>query len=327
MGADCVSARDASPGEMEPVRLALILQAGLPAGFVSAVLDGAAQAALEQSVDLIVRSGEKSMSDALGVVAAAHAESPLAGIVMAANSPDKLVAALVRVGEIGVPAITIGAGMDVARAAGAALHVGPDDFAAGRAAGLRLRNNGAVEATCVKSPADTIAQDVRCMGLGAGLARSVAILVLPDPGDDLANVAGQLLENRKAGDALLFAGANPLAARTASDAGAGNSGPPIPVAAIEPDRAFLNGLGRGRGVFAVDTQPHLQGYLPIVILAHAARTGDLPTSDIATGPKFLTPDTVDTRPMPMPAARPSRASGGDSGISDEVNFIENATTD
>ncbi|MHA1190551.1 MAG: hypothetical protein ACTSSQ_08905, partial [Alphaproteobacteria bacterium] len=99
----------------------------------------------------------------------------------------------------------------------------------------------------------------------------------------------RLLDRRKAGDALLFAATNPLAAETAS-LSASRGGQPVIIAAFDPDARYASRLARDAAAFAVDTQPRLQGYLPIVILANAARTGALPTSNIATGPNIVTPD-------------------------------------
>ena len=47
-------------------------------------------------------------------------------------------------------------------------------------------------------------------------------------------------------------------------------------------------------LFAVDQQPYLQGYLPIVLLAERARHLLMPPRGelIPTGPDFVTPDTA-----------------------------------
>ncbi len=47
---------------------------------------------------------------------------------------------------------------------------------------------------------------------------------------------------------------------------------------------------RGKILFAVDQQPYLQGYLPVVMLANRARYGILPAQGdvVATGANFVT---------------------------------------
>ena len=48
-------------------------------------------------------------------------------------------------------------------------------------------------------------------------------------------------------------------------------------------------------LFAVDQQPYLQGYLPIVLLAERARHGLFPARGelIPTGPEFVTAENAD----------------------------------
>ena len=44
--------------------------------------------------------------------------------------------------------------------------------------------------------------------------------------------------------------------------------------------------------FAIDQQPYLQGYLPVVILTNLARYGVVPGNSINSGPGFLTKDNI-----------------------------------
>ena len=52
----------------------------------------------------------------------------------------------------------------------------------------------------------------------------------------------------------------------------------------------LKAIGDGRIEFAVDQQPYLQGYLPVVFLAERARYGLFPAQGevVPTGPNFVT---------------------------------------
>jgi simple sugar transport system substrate-binding protein len=52
----------------------------------------------------------------------------------------------------------------------------------------------------------------------------------------------------------------------------------------------LQAIRSGRVEFAVDQQPYLQGYMPIVFLTELARHGLFPAQGdvIATGPNFVT---------------------------------------
>ena len=53
---------------------------------------------------------------------------------------------------------------------------------------------------------------------------------------------------------------------------------------------MLEAVRDGRMLFAVDQQPYLQGYLPVMLLAERARYGVFPRAGelIPTGPQFVT---------------------------------------
>ena len=44
--------------------------------------------------------------------------------------------------------------------------------------------------------------------------------------------------------------------------------------------------------FAIDQQPYLQGYLPVVILTNLVRYGVLPSGNINSGPGFVVKDNI-----------------------------------
>ena len=62
------------------------------------------------------------------------------------------------------------------------------------------------------------------------------------------------------------------------------------VAAFDLGPDTLRAVEGGKLLFAVDQQPYLQGYLPIVMLANRARYGLLPAQGdvLATGANFVT---------------------------------------
>jgi simple sugar transport system substrate-binding protein len=45
--------------------------------------------------------------------------------------------------------------------------------------------------------------------------------------------------------------------------------------------------------FAIDQQPYLQGYLPIVFLTEHAKYGVLPSGTVRTGPAFVTKENAE----------------------------------
>ena len=78
---------------------------------------------------------------------------------------------------------------------------------------------------------------------------------------------------------------------------------------LGPD--VLKAVEAGRIAFAVDQQPYLQGYLPIVMLAQRARYGLFPAQGdvVATGPHFVTRGQRRAGARAQPALDPLTARG------------------
>ena len=70
---------------------------------------------------------------------------------------------------------------------------------------------------------------------------------------------------------------------------------PVAVGAFDLGPEVLEAVRAGKLEFAVDQQPYLQGYLPIVMLANRARYGLLPAQGdvVATGANFVTRANAD----------------------------------
>ncbi len=64
----------------------------------------------------------------------------------------------------------------------------------------------------------------------------------------------------------------------------------VEVAAFDLGPDTLRAVEAGKLLFAIDQQPYLQGYLPVVMLANRARYGLLPSQGdvLATGANFVT---------------------------------------
>jgi len=72
--------------------------------------------------------------------------------------------------------------------------------------------------------------------------------------------------------------------------GAGGLGNQVKLATFDLSPAVLAAVRDGRMLFAIDQQPYLQGYLPVVLLAEEARHGLFPARGelVPTGPHFVT---------------------------------------
>jgi simple sugar transport system substrate-binding protein len=69
----------------------------------------------------------------------------------------------------------------------------------------------------------------------------------------------------------------------------------VAIAAFDLGPDVLSAVRDGKLLFAVDQQPYLQGYLPVVMLANRARYGLFPAQGdiVATGANFVTRANAD----------------------------------
>jgi len=213
------------------------------------------------------------------------------GIVVSLPDADALAPAIKRAVAAGIPVVTINSGSEHFRALGALAHVGQPEYRAGVEAGERMARADVRRALCVNQESGNTGLDERCRGLAKGLARSGGSMQpLTVPRQDTRAAQRRLAEALAAGpvDGILTlgpAGAEPaLAAVRASGLRRR-----VKLATFDLSPAVLAAVRDGQMLFAVDQQPYLQGYLPVMLLAERARYGVFPAEGklIPTGPKFI----------------------------------------
>ena len=195
--------------------------------------------------------------------------------------------------KAGIPVITINSGSDEFRKLGVLAHVGQDEYKAGVQAGRRMGRAGVKRALCVNQENGNIGLDQRCRGLGDGLAKTggtMKPLAVP--------LQNEMLAQRRMAEALTADGEldgivtlGPGGAKPALEAirASGLQGR-VQLATFDLSPDVLAAVRDGQILFAVDQQPYLQGYLPVMLLAERARYGVFPGEGelIPTGPKFIT---------------------------------------
>lgn len=216
---------------------------------------------------------------------AAVAAKP-SGIALTLPDADALAAGIRRAREAGIPIVSFNSGSGQRAAHGIALHVGQDEREAGRRAGARLAEAGVEVALCVNHEVGNVALDRRCEGFAEGLGGEVEVLGVDlDPTKTEARVYAALEANPKV-QAILTLG--PLAAMpTLAAVERKDREEKLRVATFDLSPEVLDAVEAGRLEFALDQQPYLQGYLPVVLLVQQFRTGAFPASDILTGPSFV----------------------------------------
>ena len=222
--------------------------------------------------------------------------------IAVANRPDGLVVsipdavalapALERAVAAGIPIVAINSGESVFRRLGALLYVGEPEYAPAFAAGRRMAAAGVRNGICVHHQAGTAALDERCRGFAAALATAggkarVVTVKLQEQEDAERRISDAV--STGAADGVLTlgpAGATPALAALRETQRLGK----IVFATFDLGPEVLRAVRAGHIAFAIDQQPFLQGYLPIVLLTQYELYGVLPAtgSIVPTGPNFVT---------------------------------------
>jgi simple sugar transport system substrate-binding protein len=230
------------------------------------------------------------------LVEAAVADRP-DGLVVSLPDAKILGPAIEEARSAGIPVVTINSGSDEYQKLGVLTHVGQPEYRAGLEAGERMAAAGVRRAACVDHEAGNAGLEARCRGFAAGMRKHggssrVVMIRL----QDLKETRRRLAQVVASGDydgimTLGPGGAEPALAAL----NAGGLGKRIALATFDLSPEVLAAVRDGRMLFAVDQQPYLQGYLPIILLAEQIKHGIFPAKDelVRTGPHFVTKATAD----------------------------------
>jgi simple sugar transport system substrate-binding protein len=221
----------------------------------------------------------------------------LDGLVVSLPDVQGLRAAIRRAERAGIPVVSINSGSDRFRDLGILAHVGQPEYRAGLEAGRRMATAGVVDALCVNQERGNAGLDQRCRGFAAGMrrggGRSTEVIVDIQDLDQARRRIAQAIQDRHANGVITLGTAAATPALEAADVT--SSGLRVKLATFDLSPEVLEAVRDRKLLFAVDQQPYLQGYLPIVMLAERARHLLMPPRGelIPTGPDFVTPDTAD----------------------------------
>jgi simple sugar transport system substrate-binding protein len=204
---------------------------------------------------------------------------------------DALAPAIRRAVDAGIPVVSINSGSDVSRRLGTLAHVGQPEEKAGYEAGKRLIAAGAANALCVNQEVGNEGLDLRCAGFARALREAGRVSRVLEVDDrDVAEMRRRLANaaSQDGVDAVL--GLNSTVGAIAAESAPRR----VVIGTFDYSPEVLTAVASGRLEFAVDQQPYLQGYLPIVMLSGRARYGLFPAEGevIPTGPSFITRDNA-----------------------------------
>ncbi|MBY2908583.1 sugar ABC transporter substrate-binding protein [Rhizobium leguminosarum] len=256
--------------------------------FWSVVKNGVSAGAKDAGVSIDYRAPETFDMVAMSQLIDAAVNQKPAGLIVSIPDSSALGPSIQKAVAAGIPVISINSGSDVSKSLGALLHVGQDEYSAGKAAGEKLKEMGGKVAICVNQEVGNVSLDQRCQGFSDGFAGSVTVLpVSNDPADVRAKVKAALSSNA-AIDTIMALGASTAGEPSlAAVADAGMTGK-IKVATFDLSADFLKAVAAGDAAFAIDQQQFLQGYLPVVFLANYAKYGLIPGGNVPSGPNLIT---------------------------------------
>lgn len=255
--------------------------------FWSVVKNGVAQAATDMGVNVDYRAPETFDMVAMSQLIDAAVNQNPAGLIVSIPDADALGPSIEKAVAAGIPVISMNSGSDVSKKLGALLHVGQDEFDAGKAAGEKLKEMGGVKAICVNQEVGNVALDLRCQGFTEGFGDVTVVPTSIDPTEVVSKVKAALSSDPSI-DTILGLGAATVgepALQAVADSGMEGK---INVATFDMSANFLQAVADGKAAFAIDQQQYLQGYLPVTFLALNAKYGLMPGGNVPSGPNLVT---------------------------------------
>ncbi len=235
------------------------------------------------------------IADMARIIEQATASNPT-GIISTIADYGVLEGALKGAIAKGIPVMTVNSGTaEQSKQLGALMHIGQPEYDAGQGAGARAKEAGVTKFVCVNHYITNTASVERCQGYADALGVELGGQMLDsgiDPTDVYNRVKAYLTANPDT-DGILTLGPNSAdpvikLLRDTSSAQKYKS-----FISFDLDSDISQAIKDGIMDAAIDQQPYLQGYLPVVLLTQYARYGVMPANNINTGPGFVTKANIE----------------------------------
>ena len=258
-------------------RIAFVSHGQASDGFWAIVRRGFEDAARQTGVAVSYRAPDTYDVDRMARLIDEAINSRLDGLVVSLPDIQALRAPIRRAAQEGIPVVSVNSGSDRFRGLGILAHVGQPEWRAGFQSGRRMAAAGVRNGLCVNQESGNASEIAIDLQDASGAQEQVARAVEQVGADGIMS-----LGTGAAGPAL-------EAVR------AGGFGREVQLATFDLTPEVLEAVRIKRMLFAVDQQPYLQGYMPVMILAERSRHGLFPPRGelIATGPQFITARDVD----------------------------------
>ena len=280
----------ASPASAEGERYVLISHAPDSDSWWNTIKNAIKLAGEQMNVRVEYRNPPTGdLADMARIVEQASATNP-DGIIVSIADFDVLSGPIRSAVDKGIPVITINSGtQEQSLALGALMHVGQPEYDAGHGAGLKAKAAGVSSFLCVNHYITNPASVERCQGFADALGADMASSMI-DSGQDPSEIQNKVMAfisaNKDTG-AILTLGPTSAHPTLRALEEMGLSGE-IFFGTFDLSSEIADGIKSGVIAFAIDQQPFLQGYLPVVILTNFTRYGVVPGNSINSGPGFVT---------------------------------------
>jgi simple sugar transport system substrate-binding protein len=167
--------------------------------------------------------------------------------------------------------------------------VGQPEYDAGFGAGTRAKAAGVTSFLCVNHYITNPSSVERCQGYADALGVDLGSQMI-DSGQDPTEIKSKVMAYLSANpetNGILTLGPTSAEPTLAALEEMGKSGA-IEFGTFDLSTEIANGIKNDVISFAIDQQPYLQGYLPVVILTNLVRYGVVPGNSINSGPGFIT---------------------------------------
>jgi len=271
------------------ITVALVTHSAPGDAFWDVVKSGAEAAGKQEGVK-VTYAGDPDPAKQSQLIDNAVAQK-VQGIAVSMANPDGLKESIQKAIAAGVPVITINSGLEKSKEFGALTHVGQSEELAGEGAGAKLKSLGAKKMLCVIHEAGNVGLESRCSGarktFGGGQNLQVDISNVADAQN---TIKSKLLADPTI-DGILTLNDGIAKAAVAAKKEANSK---AQIATFDVSSDVTDAVLAGDIAFAVDQQPYLQGYLPVVFFALKVRNGnDVGGGQpVYSGPGYVTKDNA-----------------------------------
>lgn len=234
------------------------------------------------------------IADMARIIEQATASNPT-GIITTIADYNVLESAIKGAVAKGIPVITVNSGTaEQSKKLGALMHIGQPEYDAGKGAGERAKAAGVTKFLCVNHYITNTASVERCQGYADALGVKLGDQML-DSGLDPTGVYNKVkayLTAHPDTNGILTLGPNSADPTIKLLRDTGSASKYKSFISFDLDSDIAQAIKDGIMESAIDQQPYLQGYLPVVLLTEYARYGVMPANNINTGPGFVTKKTI-----------------------------------